>query len=102
MYCRYLLFFVADFWDFQSVNTAKRKRLRRVRIKNTELYSTVYDTAEILGYKNQKNELIPSDNDSGNTQSNSDDETDVHIVVIWPDSSLSPTLFPYLSLQMWV
>jgi hypothetical protein len=53
-----------------------------VRIKNTELYSTVYDTAEILGYKNQKNELIPSDNDSGNTQSNSDDETDVHIVVI--------------------
>jgi hypothetical protein len=48
---------------------------------------------EILGYDDLKNGLVPSESDSSDTESDSDDEAIVH-VVIPPDS-----LLPYCPLH---
>jgi len=77
--------------EFHSVNLTQRKgdTVNGVSEKHRMMCerSLDDDVLEILGYDDSKNELVPSESDSSDTESDSDDETIVHIVIP-PDSLL--------------
>jgi hypothetical protein len=91
-YCAHVLltFFVIFCEEFHSVSIAQRKgdtvngESEKHRIMCER--SLDDDVLEILGNDDLKNELVPSESDSSDTDSDSGDETIVHVIP--PDSLL--------------